>query len=309
MSREVLTFVPAYVEHWENGRFPETVSRLKALLSPCRLCPRRCLVDRTKGKLGVCKAGAQARIASAFPHFGEEEPLVGWAGSGTIFLSHCSLRCVFCQNYDISHGGEGHEVSAQELADVMLRLQRLGCHNINFVTPTHYTPQIVEAISIAVEKGLQVPIVYNCGGYESLETIQLLNGIVDIYMPDLKFYSSELSKRYCNAPDYFEVASRAIKEMHLQVGDLRVNRHGLAERGLLIRHLVMPNAVEDSKRVLEFIATEISKDAYVNIMAQYRPCYRAHQYEEIDRPLSIREYREVLEYARKLGLHRGFPLV
>jgi len=264
-------------------------------------------VNRLAGETGICRAGARARVSSAFPHFGEEEPLVGWGGSGTIFLSHCNLRCIFCQNYDISHGGAGREVDPRTLAALMLRLQKLGCHNINFVTPTHYVPQIVEAVEIAVAEGLELPIVYNCGGYESIETLRLLEGIVDIYMPDLKFHSPELSKRYCNAPDYFEVASQAIKEMHRQVGDLRINRQGLAERGLLIRHLVMPNAVEDSKRVLEFIAEEISRDAYVNIMAQYRPCYRAYEYEEIGRPITMAEYREVVRYARSLGLHRGFP--
>lgn len=246
-------------------------------------------------------------MASAFPHFGEEDPLVGWGGSGTIFLSHCNLRCVFCQNYDISHGGAGQDVTASQMAQVMLRLQRLGCHNINFVTPTHYVPQIVEAIGEAVQLGLEVPIVYNCGGYESLEVVRLLDGIVDIYMPDIKFFDAELSKRYCKAPDYFEVASQVVKEMHRQVGDLRINSRGLAERGLLIRHLVMPGCVEDSKKILRFIAEEISRDAYVNIMAQYRPCYRAYQFPEIDRPISMAEYREVVRYARSLGLHRGFP--
>ncbi|MDZ7374902.1 MAG: radical SAM protein [candidate division KSB1 bacterium] len=283
------------------------MDRLRELLSPCQLCPRRCLAERLRGKTGTCRAGARARVASAFPHFGEEDPLVGWGGSGTIFLSHCNLRCVFCQNYDISHYAEGKEVEAQELASLMLALQRRGCHNINFVTPTHYVPQIVEAVALAVQQGLQVPIVYNCGGYESLDALRLLEGIVDIYMPDVKFFSPELSQRYCHAPDYFEVASRALLEMYRQVGDLRINRQGLAERGVLIRHLVMPNAVEDSKRILEFIAREVSRDAYVNIMAQYRPCHQAFQFPEIARPISLSEYREVVRYARSIGLHRGFP--
>jgi putative pyruvate formate lyase activating enzyme len=307
VKEQMTAFTPAYQEHWQRGLLPETASRLRELLAPCRLCPRRCLVNRLAGELGTCRGGVRARVASAFPHFGEEEPLVGWAGSGTIFLSHCSLRCVFCQNYDISHFGEGREVDPSELASLMLTLQRRGCHNINFVTPTHYVPQIVEAIGIAVEQGLEIPIVYNCSGYESVETLRLLEGIVDIYMPDVKFFSPELSERYCHAPDYFEVASRALLEMYRQVGDLRINRQGLAERGVLIRHLVMPNAVEDSKRILEFIATQVSREAYVNIMAQYRPCHRAHMYPEIARPVSLSEYRDVIRYARSLGLHRGFP--
>ena len=307
MSKVDTAFVPAYVQLLERGQLPERIAKLRSLLSPCRLCPRRCQVDRLSGEVGVCRAGARLRVASAFPHFGEEGPLVGWHGSGTIFLSHCSLRCVFCQNSDISHGGEGDDLDPEGMAAIMLQLQRNGCHNINFVTPTHYVPQIVEAVSIAARRGLEVPLVYNCGGYESLETLRLLDGIVDIYMPDLKFASPELSKRYCNAADYFDVASRALKEMHRQVGDLRLNRQGLAERGLLIRHLVMPGAVDDSRRVLRFIAEEISRHAYVNIMAQYRPHYRAYQFPELSRPLSGREYAEVLKFATELGLYRGFP--
>ncbi len=264
-------------------------------------------MDRTKGELGVCRAGARVRVASAFPHFGEEEPLVGWGGSGTIFFSHCSLRCVFCQNADISHGGVGDDLAPDELAAIMLRLQRLGCHNINLVTPTHFVPQIVEALQIAAEYGLKLPIVYNCGGYESVETLRLLEGIVDIYMPDIKFADARLAKRYCAAPDYFDRAREAVLEMHRQVGPLRINHLGLAERGLLVRHLVMPGLVEDSKRILEFIAREVSMETYVNIMAQYRPHYRAHEFPEIARRITSEEYWQVVEYARSLGLHRGFP--
>ena len=298
---------PSYLSGEIKRQLPERVRLLRERLAPCRLCPRECRVDRLKGELGVCRAGARARVASAFPHFGEEEPLVGWGGSGTIFLSHCSLRCVFCQNADISHGGVGSDVAPDELAAIMLRLQRLGCHNINLVTPTHFVPQIVEALQIAAERGLQLPIVYNCGGYESVETLRLLEGIVDIYMPDVKFADTELAKRYLAAPDYFDRAREAVLEMHRQVGDLQINSLGLAERGLLIRHLVMPGLAEDSKKILEFIARDVSKDTYVNIMAQYRPHYRAHEYPEIARRIFGSEYWEVVRYARELGLHRGFP--
>lgn len=245
-------------------------------------------------------------ISSAFPHFGEEPPLVGTHGSGTIFLTHCNLRCVFCQNYDISHLGAGKRISASGLAQHMIGLQREGCHNINFVTPTHYIPQIVAALPEAIELGLTIPLVYNCGGYESLEVIKLLDGIIDIYMPDAKFARAEDAARYCNAPDYPHVLQDVLLEMHRQVGDLMLDEAGIAYRGLLIRHLVLPHGVTGTEEIMSFIAQKLSPHSYVNIMDQYRPLYRAGEYPEIDRPLSAQEYREAIEIAAAAGLHRGF---
>jgi len=301
-----MAFQPAYIRLYKTGELFERIDALQKLLSPCRVCPRNCGVDRLNGELGTCKAGKELQVSSAFPHFGEEPPLVGYYGSGTIFLTHCNLRCLFCQNFEISHLGEGRIVNPDELAEMMIRLQRRGCHNINFVTPTHYTPQIIAALPKAIEMGLEIPLVYNCGGYESVETLRLLDGIVDIYMPDFKYAHSETAKKYSKAADYFEVAKAALKEMHRQVGDLRINERGLAERGLLIRHLVMPNRVVGSEKILEFIAKEISVDSYVNIMEQYYPCYGAFDHPEINRRISMNEYLEVVNKARELGLYRGF---
>lgn len=297
---------PLYITLYERGELGGRIEALNSILQGCRLCPRACGVDRTKGELGYCRAGEDLMISSAFPHFGEEPPLVGTHGSGTIFLTHCNLRCVFCQNYDISHLGEGRRISVLQLARVMLELQRRGCHNINLVTPTHYVPQIVAALPEAIEQGLKIPIVYNCGGYESVEVIRLLEGIVDIYMPDAKFWGEQEARRYCHAPDYPRVLQEVLSEMHRQVGDLVVDHQGVAVRGLLIRHLVMPNGVAGTAGFVTFVAERLSKDSYVNIMDQYRPLYQAWRYEEINRPLTAREYREAIELARGKGLYRGF---
>jgi putative pyruvate formate lyase activating enzyme len=256
--------------------------------------------------VGYCKADSGLNVSSAFPHFGEESPLVGYYGSGTIFLTHCNLRCIFCQNYDISHLGRGERISSSDMAGMMVRLQELGCHNINFVTPTHYVPQIFASLPEAVERGLRIPLVYNCSGYESLEVIQLLEGLVDIYMPDAKFMDEKYSKEYCNAPDYPGVLKKVLKEMHRQVGDLKTDSHGIAEKGLLIRHLVMPGGVASSEAVLRFIAEEISVHTYVNIMDQYRPEYHACEYVPINRRITHKEYVEATQFAKRLQLHRGF---
>ena len=245
-------------------------------------------------------------VSSAFPHFGEEPPLVGQQGSGTIFLTHCNLRCIFCQNYDISHLGRGQPMTTSEMAGAMLRLQDLGCHNINFVTPTHYAPQIVSSLPEAIDMDLRLPIVYNCSGYESIEVIQLLDGVVDIYMPDAKYMNETYSKAFSNAPDYPEILKKVLKEMHRQVGDLKINSRGIAERGLLIRHLVMPHGVASSESVLKFIAEEISVHSYVNIMEQYRPEYQADEYSEIDRRVTHKEYSEAIQVAKRFHLYRGF---
>ncbi len=297
---------PSYISLYKSGGLARRIDKLLNILKSCTLCPRSCKVNRLTGESGFCGAGKKLKIASSFPHFGEESPLVGRNGSGTIFLSYCNLLCSFCQNYDISHQGKGQKISSTELAAMMLALQRQGCHNINFVTPTHFTPQIISALPESIEMGLTIPIVWNCGGYESIEVIQLLDGIVDIYMPDAKFSDSKFAKHYANADNYFFILKPVLKEMFRQVGVLKINKNGAAYQGLLIRHLVMPNNVAGSKAILEFIAKELSLDSFVNIMSQYRPCYKAISDQLIGRAITNAEYNEVIEFAKELGLKRGF---
>jgi putative pyruvate formate lyase activating enzyme len=301
-----MTMQPSYIMLYENGELESRIESLMNLLQPCHLCPRNCQVDRLHGEIGDCKAGAELVVSSVFPHFGEEPPLVGIAGSGTIFLTHCNLRCQFCQNDDISHGGHGRVITADDFANSMIALQNQGCHNINFVTPTHFSAQIIAALPKAIAMGLLLPLVYNCGGYESLETLRLLDGIIDIYMPDAKFSDADHAGRYCNAPDYFDVMQAALKEMHRQVGVLKTDTRGIATRGLLIRHLVMPNGVAGSKRIFKFIAEELSPDSYVNVMPQYRPCYLASKLPEIRRGLTHQEFDGACQLAKDAGLYRGF---
>ncbi|MCG6919364.1 MAG: radical SAM protein [Deltaproteobacteria bacterium] len=295
---------PSYLKTHKDGVLEKRIEAALAILENCRLCPRHCGVNRLEGELGVCRAGREAVVSSYSPHFGEEDPLVGQQGSGTIFMTHCNLRCVFCQNYEISHLSEGVKVSSSDLAQMMLTLQRRGCHNINFVTPTHMVPQILEALPEAIEGGLKVPLVYNCGGYEEVDTLRLLNGIFDIYMPDFKFWDSEVATRFCSAPDYPEKACSAIKEMHQQVGDLTLNEEGIAQRGLLVRHLVMPEGLAGSREIMRFLAKEVSKDTYVNVMSQYRPCGEAHKFPELRRAITTEEYREAVSMAQEEGIHR-----
>jgi putative pyruvate formate lyase activating enzyme len=300
-------FEPSYIKLYRSGELQKRIESAVQILENCELCPRRCGVNRLQGEKGYCGTGRKARVASYNAHFGEESPLVGKFGSGTIFFSSCNLLCSFCQNYEISHMREGMDVEPQHIAEMMIRLANGGCHNINFVTPTHVVPQILESLPIAIERGLRVPLVYNCGGYEMVETIKLLEGVIDIYMPDFKFWEPMWSERYCNAGDYKEMACSAIKEMHRQVGDLIINEEGIAERGLLIRHLVMPRDVSSTRQVLKFIAHEISPNTYVNVMDQYRPCGNAYQYEYINRRLSAKEFREAMKMARDVGLVRLDP--
>ncbi|MGQ9507906.1 MAG: radical SAM protein [Thermodesulfobacteriota bacterium] len=301
-----MSFTPSYIDLHKRGELERRIRLLLEFLKECHLCPRACGVNRLNGELGYCRASFELMISSAFPHFGEESPLVGRHGSGTIFLTHCNLKCIFCQNYDISHQGQGAQVTSSDLARTMIRLQEMGCHNINFVTPTHYAPQIISSLPEAIEMGLRLPIVYNCSGYESIEVIKLLEGIVDIYMPDIKFMDEKFSERYSRASDYPKVIKEVLKEMYRQVGDLRINPNGIAERGLLIRHLVMPNGVASTEAVLRFIAEEISVHSYVNIMAQYRPEYRAYEYPEINRKITHKEYMEAVQIAKSFHLYRGF---
>jgi putative pyruvate formate lyase activating enzyme len=283
----------------------ELIDEFYNLLSPCRICPRECKVDRLKREVGNCKAGLEVKISSYHQHFGEEPPLVGKHGSGTIFFTHCNLHCVYCQNYEISQLGMGRQVILEELARMMLRLQNLGCHNINFVTPTPWVPQIIKALIIAQEKGLNIPIVYNCGGYESVETLKLLEGIVDIYMPDIKYADNECAEKYSGVQEYWDVVRPALKEMHSQVGDLVVE-NGIAKKGLLIRHLVLPNNITGSKKCFEFISQELSKNTVVNPMAQYYPTFKADQSQEINRRITAQEYQQVLADLEKYGLDKGF---
>ncbi len=285
----------------------ELAGEALVLLANCRLCPRRCGVNRLANELGVCRTGRLARVASYSPHFGEEAPLVGVKGSGTIFMSSCNLFCSFCQNSDISHGNQGIDLEATRIAQIMLELSEQGCHNINIVTPTHVVPQILEALSIAAEAGLAIPLVYNSGGYELVDTLRLLEGVVDIYMPDFKFWDGKWADRFCSAPDYPERAGEALREMHRQVGDLVLDDGGIARRGLLVRHLVMPGEISGTRNVADFIAREISPDTYLNVMDQYRPCGYAVQDETINRRLTSHEFKTAIEAARNAGLKRLDP--
>jgi putative pyruvate formate lyase activating enzyme len=295
-------FTPAYAQ-MAPEMLQERVGALRDLMRECRLCPRNCAVDRHAGELGACGVGAEPVVSSYGPHFGEEAPLVGRHGSGTIFLTYCNLKCIFCQNYDISHLGHGTPTSSARLAEMMVGLQQRGCHNTNWVTPTHQAPMLVEATAAALERGLRVPIVYNCGGYESIEVLKLLDGIIDIYMPDAKYGDNEAGRRLSGVPDYWDRCRDALVEMHRQVGDLRVDSSGIAQRGLLVRHLVLPEDSARTEAVMEHLAS-ISRDTYVNVMAQYRPQHRAHEAPEIPRPITRAEFRSAVQAALDAGLHR-----
>jgi putative pyruvate formate lyase activating enzyme len=299
---------PAYVELHRSGELAERARLALGRLASCDLCARYCRVDRlvsTKG--AVCRTGRWARVASYGPHHGEERPISGWRGSGTIFFAWCSLRCVFCQNWEISQRGIGSEVDATDLAAMMLGLQDVGCHNVNLVTPSHVVAQILEALVIAAEHGLELPLVYNTGGYDSPEALALLDGVVDIYMPDMKYGDSSLARRYSHVREYVAANRGAVLEMHRQVGDLVLDEQGVATRGLLVRHLVLPGDVTGTEGVLEFIASEVSTDTYLNLMAQYRPCYRASEHPPLDRRPTEAEYRRAREAAERLGLRRLDP--
>lgn len=293
-----------YRQLYEAGKLRERVERALALLEDCHVCPRRCGVNRLEGEVGKCRTGRQALVSSFGPHFGEEAPLVGSSGSGTIFFTYCNLRCCFCQNYTISQLGEGHVVGSEELAEMMLSLQRRSCHNINFVSPTHVVPQILEALEIAVKAGLSVPLVYNSGGYDSLETLNLLDGIVDIYMPDMKYSDEKTAQRFSGIENYPEINRAAVKEMHRQAGDLQLDDHGVATRGLLVRHLVLPHGFAGTAEVCRFLSQKVSTNTYLNVMAQYHPCYKGLDVPELARPLSGEEFAEAVTIARDRGLHR-----
>jgi putative pyruvate formate lyase activating enzyme len=295
---------PLYLETYRRGLLKEKIAAASDILNQCTLCPRNCRVDRHHGERGLCRTGDQPVTSSFGPHFGEEDPLVGSRGSGTIFFTNCNLYCIFCQNYEISHGGEGEEVSFADLAAMMLNLQQRGCHNINFVTPSHQVYQILEGLSLAIEGGLKVPLVYNTGGYDALETLRLLDGVIDIYMPDFKFWDPAVAGELCQAGDYPEIARQALAEMHRQVGDLVVDEDGVARRGLLVRHLVLPDEMSGTKEIMQFLALEISPHTYVNVMGQYRPCGRASEHASLRKFLTAPEHAEALRLAREAGLTR-----
>jgi putative pyruvate formate lyase activating enzyme len=297
------SFTPAYLQ-LPPGVLADKVREAEEILKKCTLCPRKCEIDRTAGEKGFCKTGDKLFISSYGAHFGEEKPMVGRFGSGTIFMGNCNLGCIFCQNYSISHLGEGVEMSFEKLSDIMLSLQEEGCHNINLVTPTHQMPMILRSLLIASGKGLELPIVYNCGGYESLHAIEILDGIVDIYMPDFKYIDPKMALKYSKAEDYPQAAMTAIREMHRQVGDLVTDKRGIAIRGLLVRHLVLPEGISGTAGVVKFIAEEISRNTYINIMDQYHPCYKAFDKPPLDRRITLGEYSEALELATAAGLRR-----
>ncbi len=298
-----MTFWPAYLELYESGELQRRVQAAEALLDPCRVCPRECLARRRQREAGACGIADEPVVSSYGPHYGEERPLVGSGGSGTIFFTRCNLGCVFCQNAAISQSGEGEVASIDRLAEMMLELQDGGCHNINFVTPTHQTPQILRALVRAIDGGLRIPLVYNCGGYESLETLRILSGIVDIYMPDLKYADADIAARYSGVNNYPDIARAALQEMHRQVGNLTLDARGVARRGLLVRHLVLPNDLAGTAEVARFLAA-LSRDTYVNVMAQYRPCHRAHEHPALARRPTRAELMQALRLAAGAGLRR-----
>ena len=296
-------FEPSYLKLHRSGELKQRGEDLWQIMESCRLCPRECEVNKLKGARGFCKANAQLEIAAYAPHHGEEKPLRGTGGSGTIFLSNCNLRCVFCINWEISQGGQGQNRSLRDMANMMIHLQKMGCHNINFVTPTHYSPHIVKAVNIAAGKGLRLPLVYNTSGWEREDILKKLDGIIDIYLPDFKYADKEMSDKYSSgAFTYPEVTKKALLEMHRQVGTAVPAEDGLMYRGLMVRHLVMPNGVSGSKSVVWWISENLPRDTYLNIMSQYRPHYKAGEYPEINRRITQAEYDEVVLYAKKVGL-------
>jgi putative pyruvate formate lyase activating enzyme len=305
-TRKTSSDMPNYVRLYESGELERRVAAAVASLEHCRVCPWDCEVNRLQNQTKVCRTGRYARVASFFPHFGEEDCLRGWQGSGTIFFAWCNLRCVFCQNWDISQQEAGTEVRPQQLAAMMLKLQAQGCHNINWVTPEHVVPQILEALPYAIRGGLRLPIVYNTSAFDSLDSLRHMDGIVDIYMPDFKYWYPEQAKRYLKSPQYPEAACAAIQEMHRQVGDLTFDERGLARRGLLVRHLVMPEALDDTHQIMQFLAREISPHTYVNIMDQYYPAGKVNpeKYPELCRRTTTREVHAAFALARNAGLSR-----
>jgi putative pyruvate formate lyase activating enzyme len=298
------TSTPSYLPLLHSGELQRRVEMAYQRLAACDICPRHCGADRLAGELGECHTGALARVSSYGPHHGEEDVLRGRRGSGTIFFTRCNLHCQFCQNHDISQTDDGDLVTPAELAAIMLRLQTAGCHNVNLVSPSHVVPQILAAVLLAAQAGLRLPLVYNTGGYDDLATLALLDGVVDIYMPDMKVADPAAGVRYSQAPDYPQINQAAVKEMHRQVGDLQVDAQGLAVRGLLVRHLVLPNQAAGTQEIARFLAGEISPNTYLNVMGQYRPAWQASRCLELDRPVTRDEHRAAVQAALAAGLQR-----
>lgn len=297
-------FVPSYLKILEKEELASRVSEAYQHLSICDVCAWECPVDRRAGMIGVCRTGELAKVSSYGPHMGEEDPLRGWRGSGTIFFTRCNLRCQYCQNHDISQTDRGDEVEPEKIASMMLELQALGCHNINFVSPSHVVPQILAAVLIAAQAGLNIPLVYNTGGYDSMAMLQLLDGVIDIYMPDMKYSDPKIARHYSKIRNYPQVNQTAVKEMHRQVGDLEIDERGIASRGLLVRHLVLPNDLAGTAEIVRYLADEISPHTYLNLMDQYRPAYKSHNYPAINRRLTKQEYNSALDAAYAAELER-----
>lgn len=298
------TYQPSYLHLLETGELKNRASTAINRLERCEICAVRCRVNRLAGQLGGCRTTRLARIGGYGPHMGEESPLTGYGGSGAIFFSGCNLRCQYCQNHEISQVSSGREMSAAELANIFLTLQDSGCHNLNLVSPSHVVPQILEALLIAGHEGLRLPLVYNTGGYDSLDTLRLLDGIIDIYMPDMKYSNPQIARRYSKIINYPAINQAAVREMHRQVGDLVLDEKGIARRGLLVRHLVLPNHVAGTKQIVDFLANEVSRHTYVNIMDQYYPAYQANLYPSLSRSIKPDEYLEALQLAHQAGLNR-----
>ena len=297
-------FEAGYRALLRTGELKRRVEAAYALLESCRVCPRECGVNRLQDERGACRTGRDAVVCSAHPHHGEESPLVGHGGSGTIFLTWCNLRCMYCQNAEISQGGEGRPTTPQQIAGLMLALEERGCHNINFVSPTHVVPQLLAAVAIAAQAGLTVPLVYNTGGYDSPETLRLLDGVFDIYMPDMKYADAAIAKELSGIDEYPAVNQAAVKEMHRQVGDLVLDEGGVAQQGLLVRHLVLPGGLAGSEAIFCFLAQKVSANTYLNVMDQYRPCHQAYTRPPLDRRLTRDEYRRAVDAALAAGLNR-----
>lgn len=301
-----MNYYPSYLSAYHNGTLAALAEKAYNLLESCAICPRRCKVNRIKGQKGLCHTGLNPKVCSFLAHHGEEPPISGQNGSGTIFFSWCNMGCLYCQNYEFSQLGEGREVAIEELAEYMLKLQEMGCHNINLVTPTHVIPQILRALKIAAGKGLGIPLVYNTGGYELAEIIKLLDGIIDIYLADMRYTDAEMSKKYSLVPDYPRYNQEALQEMHRQVGIAQLDKGGILKKGLIIRHLVLPDNISGTDKAMSFIAEKISKDAYISLMSQYLPCYKASQFKEISRRITYREYEDARATMHKYGLYNGW---
>ena len=297
---------PVYLRTYQAGRLNQLIEETFKLLESCCICPRRCGVNRLKNEKGFCKTGLKPKVCSFMPHHGEEPPISGVHGSGTIFFSHCNMSCVYCQNYEFSQSGQGREVEFEELAKFMIDLQDMGCHNINLVTPTHVMPQILKALSIAIPKGLKIPVVYNTGGYELPDIIKMLDGIVDIYLPDARYADNDMSIKYSGAPDYPGYNQDALKEMHRQVGIANIDNQGIIKTGLIIRHLVLPNNISGTDKIMKVIAKELSAHTYISLMSQYRPCHKVSQFKDICRRITYEEYEYAKQTMQEQGLNNGW---